>query len=572
MLTPTFMSRAPLTQCALSPLPVWSVLAADSLREKLIETRAGLLSRAASIAPHAGPNSAWFGGSIQPANDAEAMQAPDLLEAKLITAALLSDNELKTEALSLIGLVCRNQREDGDFGPQGISLRTKGRMLRAMRTAYSLCGEKEILTFLLRAIKHLLSVLRETELSAEDALHVADTLDVCVYLYNITGQKALLSLMELLIRQGTDYASVFSAFPYRTAVNSEDAPATANAEALCEGLRASALSGVVSGSGKQLHAPESGLARMNALHGAVCGGITGDPLLSGRHPSHAVTTASICELAASLETLLSCPDGEFAADQLETLMYNAVPAAFAPDGRGVLSSQRANELADGAFSCEDGSAICQLLSALPHFAQSQWLLTRDEGLCAMGYAPVVVRYRLAGASVRIRVSGDYPHGGDIKLSISLDKPAAFPLRLRIPAWANGASVTVAGQRIAAEAGKLLTVSREWTDGDEVLLRLPMSVRRVSGFHQAVCVMRGPVVFAAEPKETAPFGVILSAREPIEENGGELSACGVIAKDWGTRDGLCDQPPIPARLEGETVQVTLVPYSQAVRRLALLPQV
>ena len=67
------------------------------------------------------------------------------------------------------------------------------------------------------------------------------------------------------------------------------------------------------------------------------------PLLGGTHPIRGVSAVRAGELAASLETLLACPGGEFGADQLETLMYNTVDAAFAPDGRGVQPMQQANQ-------------------------------------------------------------------------------------------------------------------------------------------------------------------------------------------------------------------------------------
>jgi hypothetical protein len=53
------------------------------------------------------------------------------------------------------------------------------------------------------------------------------------------------------------------------------------------------------------------------------------------------------------------------------------------------------------FTCEDGETLCALLAALPRFAQAQWMLTRDGGLCAMGYAPCALRYRLGDTAVRV---------------------------------------------------------------------------------------------------------------------------------------------------------------------------
>ena len=460
MLTRTFFARAPLAPGRFAPLPAGAVTARGEMRDRLIALRSGLLSRCESLFPHTGSKSAWFGGEL-----ASGMDAANVLEGALLTSSLLGDEELRRASLRLCDAVLSGQREDGSFGAEDESFAARGRMLRALVAAYSMTGDKRMLTFMLRYMKFLKDALETAPLSADEAMHVSDTMEAGVFLYNVTGQKAILSVLSTLMAQGADYTSLYSAFPYRTPVSrtlddaelrralageKEDGYAhhllrTADAANLCEGLRASALCAVLTGSGKHLAAPEKGLARMNKSHGAVCGGITGDPLLAGAHPSRGVTAVSLCELAASLELLLSCPAGELAADQLDALMYNGVAAAFAPDLRSVQPIQQANQVrvsrdarfplsGDTAnlFSLEDSKTLCALLAAWPRFAASQWLLSRDDGLYAASYAPCQVRYRLAGAAVRLNVESRYPASGSVRITVGLSQSAAFPLHLRIP--------------------------------------------------------------------------------------------------------------------------------------------
>ena len=572
MLTRTFFARAPLAPGRFAPLPVGAVSAQGATRDRLLALRGGLLSRCASVFPEAGEQSAWFGGPL-----GGGMHAPELLEAMLLTGAQLGDEELRREALRLCGRVVERQREDGSFGAPGETLRVRA-------------------------------------LSAEDAMHTADTLEAGVLLYNVTGQKAILSVLMMLVSQGADYTSLFHAFPYRTPISRSftarellDALAhedesgythhllrSASGANLCEGLRASALCGVLTGSGKHLSAPEAGLARLNKAHGAA-----GGPLLGGTHPSRGVSAVSACELAASLETLLACPGGEFGADQLETLMYNTVDAAFAPDGRGVQPMQQANQAMlsraarfplsgddAGLFGLEDGDALCALLSAWPRFVQSQWMVSRDDGLCAMGYAPCSVRYRLSDASVRVDVSGEYPAGGSVRITVHTDKKAAFPIHLRIPEWANGATVAADGDILPAQAGGFVTLNRDWQDGDELLLTLPMAVRKLPAFHQAVSVARGPIRFVYAPKTVShddvlsagmDFAVALVGAEEIRviermDGSVALSARVTPLPRWGMRAASCDQPPIV--LSDANIALAfdaeLVPYAEAAIRLAVLP--
>ena len=317
-----------------------------------------------------------------------------------------------------------------------------------------------------------------------------------------------------------------------------------------------------------------------------------------------MSAVSACELAASLETLLTCPGGEFGADQLETLMYNTIDAAFSPDGCGVQPIQQANQAmlshavrfplsgdASGLFSLEDGDALCSLLSAWQRFLHAQWMVSRDDGLCAMGYAPCAVRYRLSGTAVRIDVESDYPEDGSVRIIVHPDESAAFPIHLRIPDWAVGATAAVDGDILSAQAGGFLTLNRQWQDGDEILLTLPMSVRKAPAFHQAVSIARGPIRFVYAPKTVAAkdslgrdtlsaeegFAVALIGSEEIrvvrrEDGSLALHARVTSLPRWGMRAASCDQPPIVLSDADERAafDAELLPYADTLIRLAVLP--
>ncbi len=599
MLTRTFFARSPFTAGRFAPLPAGAISARGTLRDRLLTLRAGLLSKNMSALREQRTLTDTL---------------PDTLEAALLVSAQLGDEELRHDALQLCDAVIDTQHEDGSFG-ECVSFATRGRMLRAISCAYALTAERRQLTFMLRYMKYLSDTLKEEPLGESDAMHIADTLEAGMLLYNITGQRAILPVLTLLISQGADYTSLFSAFPYRTPIsraypdlkrNSGDAYAehllrTADGANLCEGLRASALSGMITGSGKHLSAPEIGLTRLNRAHGAVCGGITADPLLAGTHPSRGVSAASIAELAASLETMLCCPGGDFCADQLETLMYNAVSAAFTPDCHAVQAVQQANQVAiDGAarfplmdkgaslFACRDAQS--SLLSAWPRFVQHQWMLTRDDGLCAMGYAPCAVRYRLGGVGVRVLVESDYPVSGSVRITLNVERETAFPLVLRIPDWAHGATAAIGGEILPAEAGSFLTLNREWQDGDAILLTLPMTVERIPSFHQAISIARGPLRFAYAPKsqrEISPegfilahaqdgFGValVLGAEIDVKTDDGRVTLCtqAVPVPAWTMHGPSADQPPIMTGSHRTPMSIELVPYADAMIRLSVLPTV
>ena len=240
------------------------------------------------------------------------------------------------------------------------------------------------------------------------------------------------------------------------------------------------------------------------------------------------------------------------------------------------------------FTLTDCDALSALLGAWPRFMQHQWMLTRDDGLCAMGYAPCTVRYRLGGAAVRLTVESDYPANGNVRIGVRVSEPAAFPISLRIPAFAKGASAAVGGEILSAREGEFLTINRQWQDGDEILLTLPMPVRVETAYHQAVSVKRGPLTFAYAPETregvseegykllsaTKRFGAVLIKNAPIEAevcgSSVVLHAQGVTIPEWTMNGPSCDQPPLVSGTDGKAFDMPLVPYASAAIRLAVLP--
>ena len=226
MLTRTFFSRAPLAPGRYAPLPAGAVTAKGALADRLMALRAGLLSRCVSLFPETGKDCSFYGGTLT-----GGVRAGDALDAMLLTASQLGDEELRRQVLSLAMSVTATQREDGFFGGENESFAARGRMLVALQTAYSMNGDKQLLTFMLRYMKYLQESLAVSPLSPEDAMHISDTLQCGIALYSITGQKAILPVLQTLIRQGADSTTLLHAFPYKTPISR-----TLSAEALMQAL------------------------------------------------------------------------------------------------------------------------------------------------------------------------------------------------------------------------------------------------------------------------------------------------------------------------------------------------
>ena len=112
------------------------------------------------------------------------------------------------------------------------------------------------------------------------------------------------------------------------------------------------------------------------------------------------------------------------------------------------------------------------------------------------YIPSTVRWSQDGAQISLTQKTEYPYEPNVSLEVKSSKPVSFGVNLRIPSWAEGASVAVNGKRATAAAGAFARIEREWKSRDRIELELPIKTRleAVDPQHaETVALMAGPLV-------------------------------------------------------------------------------
>lgn len=236
------------------------------------------------------------------------------------------------------------------------------------------------------------------------------------------------------------------------------------------------------------------------------------PLPIGREPSCGSELCNVVESAYAMERLFELFGDTGLADRLELLLYNSVPGAMTPDfwahqyqtqANQVLVSHIQRHFDDGPIANIYGlthqvsCCLCNMHQPWPRLVENLWMATHDNGVIAVAYGPCETTAKVGeeGAPVVITEETDYPFDGKVRFTLKLDKPVEFPIRLRIPAWAAGATVTVGGERLGPKAGDIAVLKRTWQSGDVVELNLPMAVRTETRCRNAVSILRGPLYFA-----------------------------------------------------------------------------
>jgi hypothetical protein len=244
------------------------------------------------------------------------------------------------------------------------------------------------------------------------------------------------------------------------------------------------------------------------------------------------------------------------------------------------------------------------------------MATPDGGLAAGAYGPSEVKTTVAGGTpVTIVEETEYPFRDTISLVVTPERATAFPLVLRIPAWADGASVTVNGAaQPGVSAGSWHRLARTWQAGDRVVLQAPMKVRASRWYNESIALERGPLVFSLrigtdwrelkagmknsarppakdwELHPTTPWNYALAidparldsavtVRErpvgptPFSLEGApiELTVPGRRLAAWEMVDGSAAAPPqSPVRTDAQVETLTLIPYGSAKLRITAFP--
>jgi DUF1680 family protein len=227
-------------------------------------------------------------------------------------------------------------------------------------------------------------------------------------------------------------------------------------------------------------------------------------------------------------------------DWIETLLYNGIGAALPtePDGRTYYYGDY--RLSGGIkqyywheWPCCSGT-YWQTVSDY-HNA----IYFRDPaGLFVNLFVPSEVTWLREGSTVRLRQETSYPESETSTLTLELDRPLRFAVRIRVPGWSDGLSVSVNGgpTESTARPGRWATLEREWRPGDRVTVRVPMRLRTLAVDRQhsrRVAVLFGPVVVAQDEA---------CCRRPLALGPGDTLERRLVREEPGIRFRILDTMP------------------------------
>lgn len=523
-------NRQPLLQKDYIELPLGAIRAEGWMQEQLVRMKEGMTGHLDKVyEPVMGARNGWLGG------DGDVWErGPYWIDGLLPLAYILNDEALKEKIKPWVEWTLASQKPDGYFGPDtdrtpepGLQ-RDNARdwwpkmvMLKVMQQYYSATEDMRVLDFFTKYFKYQLAELPKTPLghwTFWGEQRGGDNLMMVYWLYNITGDKFLLDLGELIHRQTFNWTDIFLNQDHLSQQHS------LHCVNLGQGFKEPVVYYQQNKDPKQIEAVESAVRQIHNTIGLPTGLWGGDELLRFGRPTAGSELCTAVEMMYSLEEILEITGGVQWADYLERVAYNALPTQITDDYSARQYFQQFNQVqvtrewrefstphedTDVVFGVLTGYPCCtsNLHQGWPKFVQNLWYATADNGIAALVYAPSNVKAKVAnGIEVNIQEQTNYPFEETIRFNVSFAdkkvKQAFFPFHVRIPAWCEQPVLKVNGEPVQADAcsGQIARVNREWKEGDVLTLELPMKVAVSRWYDNGAVVERGPLLYALKMDE------------------------------------------------------------------------
>lgn len=531
-------NRYPLQPNAFTKLPVGAVKPEGWLKVYLEKQKEGLTGKLGTI-------SAWLQKSDNAwlAKDGKGKwgweEVPYWLKGYAHLGYILDDKEIQKESKIWLEAALNYQREDGNFGPEIIKNGSNDFwgnmiMLYCIKSYYEFYPEYEdrIEAFLTKYFQFVASVPDEKFLNSYwQKVRGGDLLHILTWAYNITGEKFMVELADKIHRNTSDWISqtrklddiknhkakrneMYKEFPqwYTKQVDWHNVN-----HAQC--FREPAQYYLWSGKQEHVQASYDNFDIMRQYFGQVPGGMFGadeNARPGYDDPRQGIETCGIVEQMNSDEHMLRITGDSKWADHVEEVAFNTFPSAVMDDFKALHYITSPNMVLCDAGNHHPGidnrgpflmmnpfsSRCCQHNHAQgwPYMVENLFMATPDNGVLAAIYSASNVSMKVAdGVDLKIKETTKYPFEENIEFQMTLSEATRFPFYLRVPQWAKDAKLKINGETVAvdAKAKSYIRIERQWKNGDEVNLELPMhlALKKWEKNKNAVSISYGPLTYS-----------------------------------------------------------------------------
>lgn len=406
-----------------------------------------------------------------------------------------------------------NAADDGFIGPE--VLRKKDRwpyavFFRAVIALYEITNDSRYLNAMVRhykAMPHPLDWDRDVT-----------AVEILVYLYKRTGDVALLEQAEDLY---TRFNQLWPDHDCSIKTLASDKKSTQHGVTFNEITKLTAILYMVTAKAEYLQAGINGFAKLNRDQLLADGMHSCSEHLRGRDPLDSHETCDITDHTLALGYMLQATNNARYADQMEKIIFNALPGAVTKDFKAlqylscpnqVIVTHKSNHnrfkrgfnwmsyRPDTEVQCCSGNVH----RAMPNYVARQWLKRGENEIIAALYGPGELQTSIAGNPITIKANTCYPAEQTIRFEIWPEHALKFRFTLRIPAWCKQATISLNNSRLdmPLTPGTFTSVERQWQPGDYLTLELPYTLAMQHFPRGGVSIDYGPLTLSLPVKAHA----------------------------------------------------------------------
>ncbi len=441
-------------------------------------------------------DSQWLGG------DSDGWERfPYFLDGFIPLAYLLGDSDMTARAVRYAHCLLECQDGDGCFYPKGAEEKKAGDiwslfLILKVLTVYADCsGDEAVEGAVYRGLQFLDRYLNTNPPFNWAAARWYECLIPVLWLYRRKEEEWLVRLAVRLKAHGLDYG---------TAVSLWDKPAEkwsyeTHVVNIAMALKSEALYREIVG-GERTGLAEKMLAKLFSAHGTAYDHFTGDECLSGTSPSQGSELCGVVEGMYSYEWLTALTGEAKWGDLLESLAYNALPAAISADMWTHQYDQQVNQIACMKFespvfrtngSCANmfglepnfGCCTANFGQGWPKLALSAFMKT-PNGVAVVTPLPAEIVLRDGAGDYKLTCISEYP----FRTRFSLIAERETEAQIRVPAWTD----PVCSSPVRQKDGWLYVTLK---GGVSVTVEFPAKPRLDARPDGRYCLKYGALLFA-----------------------------------------------------------------------------
>lgn len=499
------------------------------------------------------------------------------LEAVAFSLSYEQNPELEKTADEMIRLIGMAQEDNGYLNThfsilypgrqycnlkEGHELYTAGHFIEAAVAYYQVTGKDEFLKIMCRCADHILQVFHST--GYEDAVPGHEEIELALFkLADVTGKEEYRQMaLEFVNRRGcSDYLSnehKLERFidvwhdrnPYVREYGQAHKPVREQTTAEGHAVRAlylytamADLAGYYKDDGL-LNACKTLYDNIVNKRMYITGGVGSSGMMERFTTDYDLPNdTNYSESCASIALAMFCRrmariTGEAKyIDTMELALMNTVLSGVALDGKSFFYVNPLEVVPTACMPATDkqhvkpqrqkwfGCACCPPNIARTLASLGEYLFfSDDEALWVNLFVSGDYQAKIGGTDTRVQVKSDLPYDGNVTISLTADSPIQGRVRLRIPDYAEGPSITVNGDPVSAENDRgyaIVPVSGDCVRIEyhfDVPARLIYANPRVPSDAGKCAVKKGPLVYCLEEADNADnlAGLIIDRTGPLVE--------------------------------------------------------